>query len=143
MIDQTLPMIQITLTLSQKNALELRHKQSKNGKERDRLKLKAVLLRSEGWSIPLISEALRTHQTSIVRHLNEYIESGKLTLLNPIERLWKVMHEKVRNNQYFKTPKEFRQKLSLFFDEVLPKIGPSLDSCITDNFQVFNRAFSS
>ena len=63
--------------------------------------------------------------------------------LNPIERLWKVMHEKVRNNQYFKTPKEFRQKLSLFFDEILPKIGPSLDSRITDNFQVFNHAFSS
>ncbi len=63
--------------------------------------------------------------------------------LNPIERLWKVMNEKVRNNHCFHSAKEFRQKINYFFDEILPKIGTSLDTRINDNFQVFNPAFSS
>lgn len=63
--------------------------------------------------------------------------------LNPIERLWKVMNEKVRNNHFFHNAKEFRQKINEFFDEILPSIGKSLDSRINDNFQVFDPAFSS
>ena len=34
--------------------------------------------------------------------------------LNPIERLWKVMNEHVRNNKYFATAKEFRKKIDGF-----------------------------
>ncbi|MCN4144624.1 MAG: transposase, partial [Thiohalomonas sp.] len=63
--------------------------------------------------------------------------------LNPIERLWEVMNEKVGNNHFFHNPKEFRQKINEFFDEILPSIGKSLDSRINDNFQVFDPAFSS
>ncbi|EAA8200304.1 hypothetical protein AOL60_22065 [Salmonella enterica] len=32
--------------------------------------------------------------------------------LNPIERLWKAMNEKVINNRYFTSPKVFRGKYS-------------------------------
>ena len=56
--------------------------------------------------------------------------------LNPIERLWKVMNEHVRNNQYFSTSKEFRDKIDAFFMKILPDIGDSLKSRINDNFQV-------
>ena len=63
--------------------------------------------------------------------------------LNPIERLWKVMNEKVRNNQCFHSAKEFRQKINEFFDKTLPEIGKSLDTRINDNFQLFDPAFSS
>ena len=28
--------------------------------------------------------------------------------LNPIERLWKVMNEQVRNNRYVESPKQFK-----------------------------------
>ena len=56
--------------------------------------------------------------------------------LNPIERLWKVMNEHVRNNQYFATAKEFRDKIDEFFSQTLPKIGGVLESRINDNFQV-------
>jgi len=55
--------------------------------------------------------------------------------LNPIERLWKVMHEKVRNNRFFKSAKDFRREIQLFFEETLPEIGSSLDQRINDNFQ--------
>jgi len=60
--------------------------------------------------------------------------------LNPIERLWKVMNEYARNNQYFATAKEFRQKIEQFFSDTLPEIGGSLESRINDNFQRLNSA---
>jgi len=60
--------------------------------------------------------------------------------LNPIERLWKVMNEHVRNNKYFATAKEFRNKIDEFFSQTLPKIGDILASRINDNFQVLNSA---
>lgn len=56
--------------------------------------------------------------------------------LNPIERLWKVMNEQVRNNRFFKSAKDFRSEINRFFEEVLPDIGDSLSSRINDNFQV-------
>jgi len=60
--------------------------------------------------------------------------------LNPIERLWKVMNEHVRNNKYFATAKEFRDKIDEFFSETLPTIGDILETRINDNFQVLNSA---
>lgn len=60
--------------------------------------------------------------------------------LNPIERLWKVMNEHVRNNQYFSSAKEFRDKIDDFFQNTLPEIGDFLTSRINDNFQVLNPA---
>jgi len=60
--------------------------------------------------------------------------------LNPIERLWKVLNEHARNNQYFATAKEFRQQIDKFFEVTLPKIGDALNSRINDNFQTFNPA---
>jgi len=56
--------------------------------------------------------------------------------LNPIERLWKVMNESVRNNRCFKTAKDFKEAINHFFDDILPNIGDSLDDRINDNFQV-------
>ena len=58
--------------------------------------------------------------------------------LNPIERLWKVMNEQVRNNKYFATAKEFRQHINHFFDDVFPNIADSLNGRINDNFQILN-----
>lgn len=59
--------------------------------------------------------------------------------LNPIERLWKVMNEKVRNNRFFKSAKDFKDKIDDFFKKTLPKIGGSLRHRITDNFQKFEN----
>ena len=35
--------------------------------------------------------------------------------LNPTECLWKVINEKVRNNQFFKSAKDFRRGINRFF----------------------------
>lgn len=61
--------------------------------------------------------------------------------LNPIERLWKIMNEHVRNNRFFKTPLEFREKVHDFFNETLPMLGNTLCSRINDNFQKLNHAY--
>lgn len=53
--------------------------------------------------------------------------------LNPIERLWKVMNEHVRNNKYFATAKEFRDKIDEFFSKTLPKVGDVLDSRLNNH----------
>lgn len=55
--------------------------------------------------------------------------------LNPIERLWKVMNEKVRNNRFFKGAKDFKEAISGFFENILPSIGNELNGRINDNFQ--------
>ena len=60
--------------------------------------------------------------------------------LNPIERLWKVMNEHVRNNKFFPSAKEFRSGVSNFFEKTLPEIGDFLNERINDNFQKLNHA---
>ena len=58
--------------------------------------------------------------------------------LNPIERLWKVMNEQVRNNRFFRGAKDFKEAINGFFDGILPSIGNKLDDRINDNFQRLN-----
>lgn len=65
------------LSNKDKTALELRHKQCRDVKESDRIK--AILLRSEGWTIPMIAQALRIHESTVTRHINDYLD-GKLTI---------------------------------------------------------------
>lgn len=68
-------MKRLYLTAEEKAHLESLHVLKENGKERDRIK--AILLHSEGWTVPMISQALRLHESTIIRHINEYKE-GKL-----------------------------------------------------------------
>ena len=55
--------------------------------------------------------------------------------LNPIERLWKIMHEYVSNNKVYEKFKDFKKSLFDFFDHTMPNIRTELFSRITDNFQ--------
>lgn len=70
-------MEKFNLTAKEKASLEQRHNVCRDGKERDRIK--AVLLRSEGWTIPMIAQALRIHESTVTRHINDYLD-GKLTI---------------------------------------------------------------
>ena len=60
--------------------------------------------------------------------------------LNPIERLWKVMNEHVRNSVYFATAKAFRESIDHFFEVKLPEIRSSLQSRNNGNFQTLISA---
>ena len=63
--------------------------------------------------------------------------------LNPIERLWKVMNERVRNNVFFRSAKEFRQSIHNFFEITWQKIAHSMKSRINDNFQLLKIPISN
>lgn len=60
--------------------------------------------------------------------------------LNPIERLWKIMHEYVSNNRTYEKFKHFKENLFQFFDNIMPNIKNILISRITDNFQLIYPA---
>lgn len=62
--------MKISLADSQKQELEIQHDKTRNGRVRDRIK--AVLLAFEGWSSAMISQALRIHETTVLRHLKDY-----------------------------------------------------------------------
>jgi transposase len=61
--------------------------------------------------------------------------------LNPIERLWKYMNEKVRNNVFFHSAKDFKQQILSFFTENWDKNKIGLEKRINDNFQLLKSAF--
>lgn len=66
----------IQLTPELKIALELRHSKVRDGYERDRIK--AVLLHAKGWTIVMIAQALLVHESTISRHIKDFIAEHKL-----------------------------------------------------------------
>jgi len=97
-------MKRIKLTSTQKSWLEDRHTQSRDVKERDRIK--AILLRSEGWTVPMIAQALRIHESTVTRHLNDYradkltIESGgSCSLLDDVQTKELISHLELHTHQ--------------------------------------------
>ncbi len=100
------------------------------------------MLRPEGWRVPQISQALGLHQSTIIKHIEAYKTAGKLKLppyspnLNPIERLWKILNEQVRNNRFLKGAKDFKEAINRFFNDILPSIGNGFDGRTNDNFQL-------
>ncbi|WP_038254273.1 helix-turn-helix domain-containing protein, partial [Xenorhabdus bovienii] len=68
--------MKITLTNAQKQALELMHDTTRDGRVRDRIK--AVLLASEGWTAQMIAQALRIHESTVSRHLKDDFSEEKL-----------------------------------------------------------------
>jgi transposase len=63
--------------------------------------------------------------------------------LNPIERLWKVMNERVRNNVFFESAKAFRLAITDFFENTVSTIVPILRQRINDDFQTIKPVPSS
>jgi transposase len=81
--------------------------------------------------------------------VTKYLETSRIKVhylpprcpnLNPIERLWKIMHEHVSNNKVYGKFKDFKAALFGFFDTSLPNITEILVSRITDNFHLINPA---
>jgi transposase len=73
------------------------------------------------------------NETNIVLHyLPPYSPN-----LNPIERLWKIMHENVTYNHYYQKLADFKAAILEFFTDI-DKYGSVIRSRITDNFQVLD-----
>ncbi|WP_237482154.1 IS630 family transposase [Lichenibacterium dinghuense] len=56
--------------------------------------------------------------------------------LNPIERLWGVMHQNITHNRYYATFKDFAEAILTFLKETVPKHFSRFSSRITDNFRI-------
>ena len=69
--------MKITLSQEEKQALEIKHRQEKNHRNADRIK--AILLRDEGWSLSEISQALRVHNDTVFRYISDYLNNDNLT----------------------------------------------------------------
>jgi len=76
MIKIMLEPMNIELTAEQKAALETLQRQSRDHHVRDRVR--CVLLSSEGWSTAMIAQSQRIHETTVLRHLADYLHSDKL-----------------------------------------------------------------
>jgi len=59
--------------------------------------------------------------------------------LDPIERLWGLMHENVTHNQDYKTFAEFRREIIKFLRHTVPRGWKHFCDRITDNFRVIHR----
>ena len=77
------------------------------------------------------------------KEVKEYLRGSRIVLhylpsyspnLNPIERLWKIMHEYVSNNVYYGKKKEFIEAIREFFNQTIPKIKDIIQDRVTDNF---------
>ena len=56
--------------------------------------------------------------------------------LNPIERLWAVMHQYVTHNRHYPTQKQFANAILKFFRETIPKEWKNFQNQVSDNFRV-------
>lgn len=58
--------------------------------------------------------------------------------LNPIERLWGVLHQHVTHNRYYPTEKEFSDAIFTFLRETIPKEWKTFRDQVSDNFRVIS-----
>jgi transposase len=100
--------------------------------------------------IYLICDNASYHKSKKVK---EYVAHTKIELvflppyspnLNPIERLWKFMHQIVTNNKFYHNFEEFSKAINKFFSNIA-SYKHRLRTLINDNFQsiVFNHFCNS
>lgn len=81
------------------------------------------------------------------KEVKAYLRSSRIVLhylppyspnLNPIERLWKIMHEYVSNNVYYRKKEEFIEAIREFFNKTILNIKGIIQDRVTDNFALLN-----
>ena len=60
--------------------------------------------------------------------------------LNPIERLWRLMHQHVTHNRCYATYNDFCRSVLNFLRKEVPKNWAIFCDSVTDNFRVINPA---
>lgn len=91
--------------------------------------------------IYLVLDNAPYNRSQVVRDLAARLKIRLLYLppyspnLNPIERLWKFVKQKIMANNYFPDLETFRSEIMLFMRGIR-KYRKELSTLITDNFQV-------
>ena len=84
----------------------------------------------------LVNEWLAKHGQRIALHFVPAYSPH----LNPIERLWGVMHKNITHNRCYATFREFKAATIDFLTQTVPKNWPAFRDAVTDNFRVINPA---
>lgn len=63
--------------------------------------------------------------------------------LNPIERVWKILNEYVRNNKTFENGRDFEEKIKTFLRQTWFGMKDTFRSRVNDNFQIVQPCTSS
>ena len=58
--------------------------------------------------------------------------------LNPIERLWGVMHQYVTHNTFYENFKDFADAILDFFKKTVPAHWRDFRDQVTDNFRIIS-----
>jgi len=58
--------------------------------------------------------------------------------LNPIERLWGIMHKYLTHNKCYPSYREFAEAMLQFLRDKVPKNWPEFCDSVTDNFRIVN-----
>ena len=128
-----LPSNTTKLTKKMKKALE------KVLEEEPSLFLNHTVLKREDLTAIQLIQTLKEHppHPKIIMHVLPPYSPN----LNPIERVWKLANEHVRNNVVFKSFDEFKEKMHNFFNVTWSTILDEAKTRITDNFQTLKPAF--
>ena len=59
--------------------------------------------------------------------------------LNPIERLWAVLHQYVTHNRYYPSQKQFADAILAFMRETIPQEWKNFRDKVSDNFRVITH----
>ena len=59
--------------------------------------------------------------------------------LNPIERLWGVLHQYVTHNRFYETQPKFATAILAFFRKTIPKEWRNFRDKVTDNFRIISH----
>jgi transposase len=59
--------------------------------------------------------------------------------LNPIERLWGVMHKYVTHNKFYRTFNEFADAILEFFEQTVPENWRDFRDRVSDNFRIIRH----
>jgi len=105
--------------------------------------LDAIVRKQKHGKAYVILDNAKQHHARIVRRWQLHHPRFKLLFLpayspnlNIIERLWRFYHQKITNNRYFETFKEFKTETLTFFEN-LKQYEEQLAILLTDNFQRF------
>lgn len=96
--------------------------------------------------IIVICDNARYYYNKLVK---EYLKSSRITLkflppyspnLNLIERLWRFMNKKVRDNKYYEKFQKFKNAITQFFEKI-PVYADELKTLLTKNFHITKEVF--
>ena len=93
-----------------------------------------LILDRGGYNVSAATKEAAKKYGITLHHLPPYSPN-----LNPIERLWKVMNEYVRNNKFFASVKEFKKAIIKFFETQWDLIKNNMRQRINDDFQVLTK----